>query len=365
MKSRPVSCRTWILGAALALSSAAHLRADDLFLGEGGRFRISASWQTAGGQSGAGQGVALSADSGTFWFFQPDNVELVVKVVDACAPPFGRFWFFAAGLTNVTVEVEVEDVFSGEVRRYTNTGGQAFQPIQDTAAFATCGVERACGQGSAAEIAATPRADSSVETLALVLSSGITARQATYDRLAADIAAVKAEHPELADANFHLRYTPNTLLLTLTPEAAAAARAGTYREWDCLNDWYDVVNVQTLHPLNVAIVTFRGLLRTDRLAPEYLALDGVLAAEQSFLTLPPFLPVPPDMICAFTEGARYHYLVETPTSDEALAWYFVTAGPGAEPILVDRYIPLPILDFPPAWLELFADCKEHSLYGFL
>jgi hypothetical protein len=356
--------RSWILGAVLALSFSAHLRADDLFLGEEGRFRVSASWQAPRGFSGVGQGVPLSEDSGTFWFFQPDNVELVVKVIDACAPPFERFWFFAAGLTNVAVEIEVEDLFTGETQRYTNAAGQPFQPIQDTAAFATCGVDRSCGQGSAAGIAATPRADAGVEALALVLSGGVTARQDTYDRLVADIAAIKAEHPELADANFHLNYDANTLLLTLTPEAAAAARAGTYHEWDCLNDWYDAVNVQTLNPLNVAFVTFRGQLRTDRLAPEYLALDGVLAAEQNFLTLPPFLPVPPDMICAFTAGGRYHYLFETPTL-ESLAWYFVTEGPGAEPILVDQYIPFPILNVPPAWLNLFASCKQHSLFGFL
>ncbi|HYH47792.1 MAG TPA: hypothetical protein VEG34_19070, partial [Thermoanaerobaculia bacterium] len=90
--------RTCILAAVLLLCSVANgLQAEDLFLG-GGRFRVAASFETAAGP-GVGNGVPLSDGSGTFWFFSPANVELVVKVVDACAPPFDRFWFFAAGLT--------------------------------------------------------------------------------------------------------------------------------------------------------------------------------------------------------------------------------------------------------------------------
>ena len=357
MKFRPVPCRTWFLGAALALLFSPGLRADDLFLGEEGRFRISASWQTPGGQSGAGHGVALSADSGTFWFFQPDNVELVVKVVDACAPPFERFWFFAAGLTNVAVEIEVEDVFTGETLSYTNAGGTAFQPIQDTAAFATCGVGRSCGQGSAAEIAATPRVDTELESLALVLGDRVAARQATYDRLVADVTAIRTAHPELAGAGFSPAYDPTTLILSLTPEAAAAARAGTYHEWDCLNDWYGAVNVRTLDPLNVAFVTFRGLLRTDLLVPEYEALPGVVLAEQNFVLAFP-LPIPHDSLCARIEGARFHYVVETAGPQVGEAWYFTTAGPGAAPVLVDRIglSPLPL----PPWYNSFLECRELS-----
>ena len=31
-------------------------------------------------------GVPLTSDSGYFWFFDADNIELVVKVLDACTP---------------------------------------------------------------------------------------------------------------------------------------------------------------------------------------------------------------------------------------------------------------------------------------
>jgi hypothetical protein len=80
----------------------------------------------------------LTGDTGTFWFFAEDNVEVVVKVLDACAPGFDRFWVFLAGLTNVEVGVEVCDTLQGVARRNVNAPGAPFRPIQDTDAFATC-----------------------------------------------------------------------------------------------------------------------------------------------------------------------------------------------------------------------------------
>src|SRR5436309_6829750 len=68
---------------------------DDLRL-SGNRFQVVATWRTAGGGSGVGHAIPLTADTGAFWFFAPGNVELIVKVLNACTP-FGRFWVFAAG----------------------------------------------------------------------------------------------------------------------------------------------------------------------------------------------------------------------------------------------------------------------------
>ena len=82
--------------------------------------------------------MALTADSGYFWFFNAANAELFVKVKDACVPPFDHFWVFAAGLTNVRVVLTVTDSATDEVRTYVNPLNSPFQPIQDTEAFATC-----------------------------------------------------------------------------------------------------------------------------------------------------------------------------------------------------------------------------------
>jgi len=49
-----------------------------------------------------------------------------------------RYWVFAAGLTNVGGTLTVTDTISGTAKTYVNPQGNAFQPILDTKAFATC-----------------------------------------------------------------------------------------------------------------------------------------------------------------------------------------------------------------------------------
>lgn len=104
---------------------------------QGGRFKVTAEWDTPAGQSGTGKAHQLTDETGYFWFFAESNVEVVVKVLDACGA-FGRFWVFAAGLTDVGVELRVEDTATGAVRTYPHPAGKPFQALQDTNAFATC-----------------------------------------------------------------------------------------------------------------------------------------------------------------------------------------------------------------------------------
>lgn len=101
----------------------------------GGRFKVFADWATAG-DSEWGTGVPLTADSGYFWFFDPNNVEVVVKVLDGCSTPAPSFWVFAAGLTNLQSNLIVTDTTTGSVKLYTNPAGTAYRPVQDTSAFA-------------------------------------------------------------------------------------------------------------------------------------------------------------------------------------------------------------------------------------
>lgn len=105
-----------------------------------GRFQIDASWRIPSGQTGVGHGVKLTDDSGYFWFFNDDNVELIVKVLDACMPPFNRYWVFSAGLTNVEVTLRVRDLAAGVEKEYVNPLNRPYPPILDTDAFDTCDV---------------------------------------------------------------------------------------------------------------------------------------------------------------------------------------------------------------------------------
>jgi len=104
-----------------------------------GRFRVEAAWQTATAQGQAGV-VQLTGESGYLWFFDPANVEVNVKLLDGCGVN-GRYWFFAAGTTDVGVTFTVTDTASPAPQRinnYSSPRGTAFQPLLDTSAFATC-----------------------------------------------------------------------------------------------------------------------------------------------------------------------------------------------------------------------------------
>lgn len=103
----------------------------------GGRFEVTATWDTGPDRQGNGQAVPLTTDTGYFWFFASTNVEVVVKVLDGCGVN-KRFWVFAGGLTDVHTILSVRDTQTGQVKTYENPTGTAFQPIQDTEALPTC-----------------------------------------------------------------------------------------------------------------------------------------------------------------------------------------------------------------------------------
>lgn len=110
-----------------------------LCLGADGRFRVQATWAVPGLAPLPAVAVPLVEDTGLFWFFDPSNLEVVVKVLDGCEGLNERFWIFAAGLTDVEVELRVTDTRTGDERVYRNPAGTRFLPVQDVDAFATCG----------------------------------------------------------------------------------------------------------------------------------------------------------------------------------------------------------------------------------
>ncbi len=101
----------------------------------GGRFRTDVSWKDFAGNTGVGTAVALTGDTGYFWFFNDANVELVAKVLDARTLN-GRFWVFYGALSNVEYEMKVTDTLTGVVNTYSNPSGR-FASTGDTEAFKT------------------------------------------------------------------------------------------------------------------------------------------------------------------------------------------------------------------------------------
>lgn len=103
----------------------------------GGRFQVEAAFRTPQGQAGSAHPVQLTENTGYFFFFNPNNVEVILKILDGCGVN-EHFWVFAAGLTNVELTITVTDTQTGNVKTYVNPLGTPYAPIQDTSAL-SCG----------------------------------------------------------------------------------------------------------------------------------------------------------------------------------------------------------------------------------
>ncbi len=105
-----------------------------LCLGDGGRFRTEITWTDFQGNSGPGRTTNFATpDTGSFYFFDSDNIEMVVKALDG-RQFNGRFWIFYGSLTNVGVEMTVTDTDNGLTKTYSNPLG-SFASVGDTSAF--------------------------------------------------------------------------------------------------------------------------------------------------------------------------------------------------------------------------------------
>jgi ELWxxDGT repeat protein len=103
----------------------------------GGRFRVEAEWKDFQGRTGHGQAVAITADTGYFWFFDPANAEVIVKVLDGGGLN-GHRWVFYGALSNVEYTLTVTDTQTGLTRRYFNPMSQ-LASVADTTAFGPLG----------------------------------------------------------------------------------------------------------------------------------------------------------------------------------------------------------------------------------
>lgn len=129
--------------AGAATSGAACVPGDTVLCLRDGRYRVEVDWQDFEGNVGPGQvvdGVTTAGDtstvhsSGLFWFFNPSNWELMVKILDGCGSN-GHVWVFSAATTNVAYTLRVTDTETGEEWRHDNAAGEPAPAVTDTTAF--------------------------------------------------------------------------------------------------------------------------------------------------------------------------------------------------------------------------------------
>jgi len=88
-----------------------------------GAFQVSVEWvDPATGETHQATGVKLSEGSAYFWFFDPSNIELIVKVLDGHAVN-GHWWVFYGALSNVEYTIHVDRPDQGLSRTYHNAAG--------------------------------------------------------------------------------------------------------------------------------------------------------------------------------------------------------------------------------------------------
>lgn len=110
---------------------------DTLCLGQNGRFKAEISW-AAPDTSGRGRIIEIGLrDSGLFYFFDENNAEMLLKVLDGCGIN-GHYWVFYAATTNLEFDLTVTDTQTAARQLYGNDAGNAAEPILDIEAFATC-----------------------------------------------------------------------------------------------------------------------------------------------------------------------------------------------------------------------------------
>ena len=87
-----------------------------------GRFVVSVDWVDPTGRTGAGKPITYSQDTLMFWFFDPGNVELAVKVLDG-RDVNDHHWVIYGALSDVQYTVSVLDTETGLVAEYENPAG--------------------------------------------------------------------------------------------------------------------------------------------------------------------------------------------------------------------------------------------------
>ena len=99
------------------------------------RYAVNVDWWTAAGKSGAGSVVHEGTnDSGLFRFFNRENWEVLIKVLDGCALN-GHVWVYGASTTDLGYSIRVTDTVTETVKEYRNEPGHPAPAITDGTAF--------------------------------------------------------------------------------------------------------------------------------------------------------------------------------------------------------------------------------------
>ncbi|MYA08271.1 MAG: hypothetical protein F4060_09545 [Holophagales bacterium] len=97
-------------------------------------FKVAVCYETASGEVGEGKaGIWASGESGLLWFFNRDNAEVLVKVLDGCRLN-GNRWVYVAPVTDLAFNLYVQSA-GGSNWSHHNRQGETAASRSDNFAF--------------------------------------------------------------------------------------------------------------------------------------------------------------------------------------------------------------------------------------
>lgn len=210
---------------------------------------------------------------------------------------------------------------------------------------------------TALELASTPRADPTVEGLGIEATGAFICDQGTYQRIAADLARLQDPGGGSGLFGIILEHAPWSLGIRLDDAGIDAARAGQYRDWDCLNFTYRVTQL-TLYPgISSGWLSFHGAYDVRRVASLYAALPNVVSTELNTFGVCAACGCVSDA-CLEIDGGTLTWLGFRDDQQCSKSWFLVTSLEDGG-FTVER----PDAGEASAWRRAHPTCARH-LYGF-
>ncbi len=100
-----------------------------------GRYEVTLEWAHPSGETGPAK-VARprTSESGLFYFFNYNNWEVLLKVLDGCTTN-GHHWVYAASATDRGLNLVVRDTVTQQSKTYFKDPGDPAPAITDSGAF--------------------------------------------------------------------------------------------------------------------------------------------------------------------------------------------------------------------------------------
>ncbi|MCG6536810.1 MAG: hypothetical protein L7F78_19405, partial [Syntrophales bacterium LBB04] len=123
VKAKNIASSSW-LGSIMTLPDSAGCTPSPTALClNNNRFQVQVHWRNYNdGSTGVGHAVPIPAgtgESGYFWFFNQENIELMIKILDGRSSN-GKFWVIYGSLSDVEYTLSILDTQTGQTKSYFN-----------------------------------------------------------------------------------------------------------------------------------------------------------------------------------------------------------------------------------------------------